>query len=238
MDFKFLRNFSNNINQLRDLCESPIEIKVLDYILETVFDSLNSDFNEINSPSIRFISEYVFKQEYYQSFSGSKRFFWNECDEIFYKIKGIELQFLNSIPAFILDSDDILKKYEMNTLEFENFKKKYESKGAQLSDDSYLTNVYKIEIIPQYEVVSKLNKKFRLDFGVVKSTLRDNKIVTLEKSCIECDGHDYHSTKEQITRDNARARELTLEGWKIYRFSGSEIQIRKNVVKFLTELFS
>lgn len=238
MEFKFLQNFSRNINQLLDLCESPIERKILEYILELVFDSLETIYNGINSPSIRFMSQFNFKEQSSENYSNSLSSSWNENDEIFYKIQGIELQFFNSVPAFFSDSNNTIKLYDRNALEFENIKKKYESKGAILSDDSYLTNVYKIEIIPQYEVKTKLNKKFRLDFGLVKSMLRENKIIELEKICIECDGHEYHSTKEQITRDNARARELTLEGWKIFRFSGSEIQIKRNVTIFLTELFS
>jgi very-short-patch-repair endonuclease len=41
---------------------------------------------------------------------------------------------------------------------------------------------------------------------------------------VECDGHDYHEkTKEQARRDKRRDRYLTGEGWRVYRFTGSEI---------------
>jgi very-short-patch-repair endonuclease len=43
------------------------------------------------------------------------------------------------------------------------------------------------------------------------------------KFAIEVDGHAYHSSKEQIRRDNERQRYLEINGWRMHRFSGSEI---------------
>lgn len=41
---------------------------------------------------------------------------------------------------------------------------------------------------------------------------------------IECDGHDFHEkTKDQAARDKARDRDLQDAGYKVLRFSGSEI---------------
>lgn len=41
---------------------------------------------------------------------------------------------------------------------------------------------------------------------------------------IECDGHDFHErTKEQAARDRSRDRQMTLSGYKVLRFTGSEI---------------
>lgn len=41
---------------------------------------------------------------------------------------------------------------------------------------------------------------------------------------VECDGHEFHEkTKEQVERDNKRDRYLQQEGWRVFRFSGSEI---------------
>lgn len=41
---------------------------------------------------------------------------------------------------------------------------------------------------------------------------------------IECDGHDFHErTKEQAKHDKKRDRFLTSKGYKILRFTGSEI---------------
>lgn len=41
---------------------------------------------------------------------------------------------------------------------------------------------------------------------------------------IECDGHDFHErTKEQARRDKRRDRFLQLKGYRVLRFTGSEI---------------
>lgn len=41
---------------------------------------------------------------------------------------------------------------------------------------------------------------------------------------VECDGHDYHErTKEQAKRDKERDRELQRQGYKVFRYTGSEI---------------
>lgn len=41
---------------------------------------------------------------------------------------------------------------------------------------------------------------------------------------IECDGHDFHErTKEQAKKDRSRDRRLQSKGYKVMRFTGSEI---------------
>jgi very-short-patch-repair endonuclease len=41
---------------------------------------------------------------------------------------------------------------------------------------------------------------------------------------IECDGHDFHEkSKEQVQRDKKRDRDLQLAGYRVIRFTGSEI---------------
>ncbi len=53
---------------------------------------------------------------------------------------------------------------------------------------------------------------YRVDFAI-----KDKGIV------IELDGHDYHKTKEQRTRDASRQRYLEINGWRVIRFTGTEI---------------
>jgi very-short-patch-repair endonuclease len=44
------------------------------------------------------------------------------------------------------------------------------------------------------------------------------------KIIVECDGHDFHEkTKEQARHDKARDRFLVLQGYRVLRFTGSEI---------------
>lgn len=73
----------------------------------------------------------------------------------------------------------------------------------------FLTAAYeRIEgLIPQYVV-----PRYRLDFAV------PDKLIA-----IEIDGHDYHKTKNQRTYDAKRDRELSIGGWKVVRFTASEI---------------
>ena len=47
---------------------------------------------------------------------------------------------------------------------------------------------------------------------------------TKQKYIIECDGHDFHEkTKEQAKYDKQRERYFVSNGYKVLRFSGSEI---------------
>jgi len=48
--------------------------------------------------------------------------------------------------------------------------------------------------------------------------------VVLGRLVVECDGHDFHErTKDQAARDRSRDRVMTLAGYKVMRFTGSEI---------------
>lgn len=45
-----------------------------------------------------------------------------------------------------------------------------------------------------------------------------------DKYAVELDGHDFHErTKEQAARDKSRDRDLTLLGWRVLRFTGSDV---------------
>lgn len=44
------------------------------------------------------------------------------------------------------------------------------------------------------------------------------------KVVVECDGHDFHEkTKEQAAHDKKRDRVMTAAGFRVFRFTGSEI---------------
>ena len=63
------------------------------------------------------------------------------------------------------------------------------------------------DLEPQVEV-----GYYRVDFAVVS-----------KKIAIEIDGYEYHSSKEQLTADAARERHLQKMGWRVIRFTGSEV---------------
>lgn len=62
---------------------------------------------------------------------------------------------------------------------------------------------------------------YRVDFLLVVKLEEGDRIIGL---VIECDGHDFHErTKEQAQRDRGMDRALTAAGFKVMRFTGSEI---------------
>ena len=74
--------------------------------------------------------------------------------------------------------------------------------------------------------------KYRADFIV---SLFGNK--DYNKYVIECDGHEFHEkTKEQARYDKQRERFFVQEGYKVLRYSGSEIY--RDFGKIEEELFS
>jgi very-short-patch-repair endonuclease len=73
-------------------------------------------------------------------------------------------------------------------------------------------------ILPQ-EVISE----YRIDFAIIHReffpTGYSDRFVL-----VECDGHEYHEkTKEQARKDKSRDRKLQSDGYKVLRFTGSEI---------------
>lgn len=84
-------------------------------------------------------------------------------------------------------------------------------------------------LIPQTEIETE-NGIYRVDFYLVNNLQNNNK-----KYVIECDGHDFHSSKEQIAKDNQRQRDIENCGYNFIRFSGSEIY--NNPIKCVYETF-
>ena len=68
-------------------------------------------------------------------------------------------------------------------------------------------------IIPQFE-----HKNYRLDFAIFIE--KPNQKI---KICIECDGHQFHKTKEDNFKDSERTRNLFSDGWDTLRYTGSEL---------------
>lgn len=73
---------------------------------------------------------------------------------------------------------------------------------------------------PQYRVCG-----YRLDFAVFENGI---------KLDIECDGKEYHSAPWQKAHDRKRTRVLNHNGWKVIRFTGS--QIHKDVNKCIVRV--
>lgn len=65
--------------------------------------------------------------------------------------------------------------------------------------------------------------KYRTDFALHLAAECGGKFLS-EWFAVECDGYQFHhQTREQVTRDKAREREITAAGFKVLRFSGTEL---------------
>ena len=132
-----------------------------------------------------------------------------------------------------IDSDFVDKNGESWDLErpIEEFSDKF---FIRIFNNGYknTSKVYDryIDIKPQHKIFyfednNSINKKYYiLDFGVFLYETKTNKLV--RTFCIECDGYEFHSTKEHIIKDNSRSRKL-LEKENDYttlRYLGREIK--------------
>lgn len=63
-------------------------------------------------------------------------------------------------------------------------------------------------LLPQFRVLG-----YRVDFAIPERRL-----------VIELDGHEFHATVEQRTADAKRGRRLLAAGWRVVRFTGTEIR--------------
>jgi very-short-patch-repair endonuclease len=65
-------------------------------------------------------------------------------------------------------------------------------------------------------------KKLRPDFGLGLQ-FYDDEPDRIHWVYVECDGHDYHSSKQQLARDKSRDRRIAATDTHVLRFTGSEI---------------
>ena len=90
---------------------------------------------------------------------------------------------------------------------------------------------YRLFIRPQYPVtfdktfiLAPKNKSYIVDFLFELTKEIDFITYPIANIVVEVDGHDFHErTKEQAKRDKERDRYFTKVGYKIYRYTGSEV---------------
>lgn len=130
------------------------------------------------------------------------------------KATSLDLWFAYHIAPSHIESDNPLSAFEdfvKFAREFDEFNKfcaMLDVVESPIEKNFFVAIHGKVDgIIPQYNIL-----RYRVDFAIP-----DKKIA------IELDGHDYHKTKEQRTNDAKRQRELELDGWRVIRFTGTEI---------------
>jgi hypothetical protein len=101
----------------------------------------------------------------------------------------------------------------------------YRPKSIKFKDENFMLSggeeyTY-YELTPQYEV--SYQKNYRLDFAIIATHYVDDKLPKNTKVAVECDGYEFHYTRDQQKKDTLKGRELQLNDWKLYRMAGSEI---------------
>lgn len=68
---------------------------------------------------------------------------------------------------------------------------------------------------------------YRVDFALPEA-----------KVAIELDGHDFHSSRQQRTNDAKRERQIERDGWRVFRFTGTEIHadVKECALEFYREM--
>lgn len=113
---------------------------------------------------------------------------------------------------------------------FDSYKKifnNYMSKCKSPIEKIMCSLLFQLEIC--FEPQAKI-EQYTVDFLIDNSTRDKTRYII-----IECDGHEFHEkTKDQAKHDKERDRFLQVNGYQVYRFTGSEIF--NNPLKVLLEI--
>lgn len=90
-------------------------------------------------------------------------------------------------------------------------------------------NSYHIVLQPKFPNIKVDNKSIRPDLLIWVPGDDEIRII------VECDGFAYHNSKDSFINDRIRDRQLQLNGYRVIRYSGSEIN--SNPIKVSGDLF-
>lgn len=129
---------------------------------------------------------------------------------------AIELKFMTTLAEYgWFDLDSAGKESISNGIAKLNSTRSHRDGLAKAAMPTYIVgSMHGIFVTAQLPVFP-VGSLYFLDFAFVYAETR---------LALELDGHEFHErTKEQASMDKKRDRELTRDGWKILRFTGSEI---------------
>lgn len=205
------RRFSSRIEEILSNCQSPIESLMLIYLVKELLLRNDSDLEFEMDYDIYFTDESSFGKTMTKIIE--KKFNFPHCGPVIpdnYRYKAFKIA-----PHLVFDYGKLLDNGEISY----KYNQEYEEN---------------IIVEPQFFFTEDGSNFYFLDIAVYKQIFlkKDKKFLLVNKIAIECDGHDFHSSKEQIMKDNQRTRILTKNGWSVIRYSGSEIyQDSKNELK-------
>jgi very-short-patch-repair endonuclease len=197
------------ISEYLNLCETEIERLFLSSLLYYYFNE-------------KFSFGYSTETSRFEVIGG-----FSESTE--YEVSKSLFSFTNLIPTYIINGDEGFENVNRKIIYEDLYK--YKLIGFQFSEKN--TNFV---FLPQH-VVDIEGQSYRLDFALYY--LIDGEEGVKSKIAIECDGFEHHQTKEQQINDAIRSRKLTLNGWKIYRMTGTEINQNSDITsitKIIKEL--
>lgn len=73
------------------------------------------------------------------------------------------------------------------------------------------------------ETITVFGKNYRPDFIVKEMVVNGVDFELKKQVIIECDGYNYHSSKQQRNNDTERENNLKMAGYSIIRFTGTQI---------------
>ena len=86
-------------------------------------------------------------------------------------------------------------------------------------------------IVPQYKT-----GRYRLDLAIFFVAGEHDDLIKID---LECDGKDYHSSRDQMRRDEIRNKDLVRDGWIVLRYAGGSLHHRceacADEIQFLIE---
>jgi very-short-patch-repair endonuclease len=195
---------SKYINKYLDLCETEIEkiflVNLFQYFFEEKFSLKTNHYEYADSEFIPFDDFYPYF-EYEDDYS-----------------------FANHLAGVVMTEKSEIVRHKLT---LKNTKHQSEEDDIFVSERKEIKALKKYTFIPQYTLMVE-EKNYRLDFALLYEKTLNNELIKEVKIAIECDGHDFHSTKEQIRKDSLRTRKLMSHGWKVIRYTGSEIYQKAN----------
>ena len=140
----------------------------------------------------------------------------------------------------ILDRNERIAELLLKECELENIERV--SPCVSFNEVTAVFDSYEIPLTPiekvMFAILKRVCERIQDSYGLILNFKPQAKVdnyrldfclcgrcgYELEHVAIECDGHNFHEkTKEQAKHDKERDRYLTKKGYKILRFTGSEI---------------
>ena len=84
-------------------------------------------------------------------------------------------------------------------------------------------NIKTLLVLTSQETINVFGKNYRPDFIVKEIILNGSEFELKKQIIIECDGYNYHSSKQQRNNDIERENNLKMIGYSIIRFTGTQI---------------